>query len=114
MTPGNLDAQISRQHAPSREYGGSARHDHAGKLELTRHRRGVQAGGAAEGKQREVSGINSAPHRDQPHTFSHRGVDDPMNAMGGSRAVDMQRTGDAIDGSLGGRAGAAAPAAAKG
>src|SRR6185503_21280148 len=28
MTPGNLDAQISRQHAPSGEYGGRARYDH--------------------------------------------------------------------------------------
>ena len=113
MAPGHLDAQISRQHAPGGKHGGEARHDHPGQPKLARHRCRVQAGGAAEGEQRELAGINAAPHRDEAHTFSHRGVDDPVNAIGRRRAVDAQRAGDAIDGSLGGRAVEPAPAAEK-
>ena len=113
MRARNLEPQIGRQHAPGRQYRGYARHDDPRQIELAGDLGRMQSRCAAESEQREMPGIDTAAHRDEPYPLCHCRVDDAVDAAGRGEPVDPELGGDTVDRGLGGRPVEAAPAAEK-
>ena len=97
----HLVAQVGREHAPGRQHGRDPRQDHAPDLQPARHVGDVQAGGAAEGQEREAAGIDAPADRDQADPLGHPRVDHLVDAVGRGDAVHPEPVGDRVHRALG-------------
>ena len=102
MRAHQLVAQVGGQHAPRGQHGRDGGDDDAADLELARHLRDVQAGGAAERDEREPPRIDPAPHRYELDALRHVRVDDAIDPLGGGEPVDAERGRDRVDGARSG------------
>jgi len=75
-------AHVRLQHAPGGESAGMDRNDHFANLQLLGQRGSLRRPGTPECHQRELAGVNAAPHRDRADRVRHFGVDDVDHTLG--------------------------------
>ena len=83
----------SAQDPDRRQDPGTRRHDHRGHLERLGQGAGVQGAGAAEGDQRQPSGVDATLDAHHPDGLLHGGVDDGDHALGVDPGVAQRRLG---------------------